>query len=73
MRTSRQTRAGVAATELAIVLPLLLLALFGCVDFGRVAHVSVALNNAVGVGVAAYAALGLWFHPYVIGVPVFGA
>jgi uncharacterized membrane protein len=28
---------------------------------------------AIGIGAAIYAALGLWFHPYVIGVPVFGA
>jgi uncharacterized membrane protein len=28
---------------------------------------------AVAGGLALYLALGLWFHPYVIGVPVFGA
>jgi uncharacterized membrane protein len=27
---------------------------------------------AVGVGTAVYLVLGFWFHPYVIGVPVFG-
>src|SRR5436190_8278736 len=28
---------------------------------------------AIAGGTALYAALGFWFHPYVIGVPVFGA
>jgi hypothetical protein len=28
---------------------------------------------AVAAGVALYLVLGLWFHPYVIGVRVFGA
>jgi uncharacterized membrane protein len=28
---------------------------------------------AIAAGVALYLALGLWFHPYVIGIPVFGA
>jgi uncharacterized membrane protein len=32
------------------------------------------LNDGIVVvlGIAIYAALGFWFHPYVIGVPVFG-
>jgi len=28
---------------------------------------------AIAGGVAVYLALGLWFHPYVIGIPVFGS
>ncbi len=35
-----------------MVLPLLLLFVFGCVDFGRVAYVSIAIRNAAGAGVA---------------------
>ena len=32
-------------------------------------------NDVIAIfgGVAAYAVLGFWFHPYVIGIPVFGA
>lgn len=53
--SGRGQRRGAAVVELAVVLPLLLLIVFGCVDFGRVAYHSIALNNATGAG-AAYAA-----------------
>lgn len=43
-------RAAAAATELAFVLPVLLLITFGCVDFGRVAYTGIVLSNAVGCG-----------------------
>jgi Flp pilus assembly protein TadG len=43
-------RRGTSATEFAIVLPVLLLLLLGCVDFGRAAYWAVALHSAVGSG-----------------------
>lgn len=43
-------RRGVAATELALTLPLLLLIVFGCVDFGRSIGTYVALSNAARTG-----------------------
>jgi len=49
-RSPTGRRDGTAAVELAIVLPTLLLLVFGCVDFGRVAYFSMALRNAVGAG-----------------------
>src|SRR5437868_5776563 len=39
-------RGGAAATELALVLPLLILLALGCVDFGRYAYYSIAVQNA---------------------------
>lgn len=51
----RVNRGGTAAIELAIVLPVLLLLVFGAIDFGRVAYYATALDNAVGCG-AQYAA-----------------
>ena len=49
-RRERRCRKGTAAIELAIILPVLLLVVFGCIDFGRVAYYSIALENAVGSG-----------------------
>lgn len=46
----RQFRSGAAALEFAIALPLMMLLVILCVDFGRVAYFSTALNNAVGSG-----------------------
>jgi len=46
---------GVATTELALTLPVLLLLLLGAVDYGRVGYVAGALANAVGAS-AHYAA-----------------
>ncbi len=43
-------RNGAAAVELAIVLPLLVVVAFGCVDFGQFGSVWVALTNAVRAG-----------------------
>jgi Flp pilus assembly protein TadG len=47
-------RRGAAAVELAIILPLLLTIVLGCVDFARFAYTEIALGNAVRAG-AAYA------------------
>jgi len=41
---------GVAATELAIALPLLILILLGACDFGRFAHTQVAVAGAARAG-----------------------
>lgn len=62
-RSNRARRRGVAALELALFLPGLLLLLFGCVDLGRFAHTSHAVSNAARAG----AALGS-NHPVVDGV-----
>jgi Flp pilus assembly protein TadG len=50
---------GTAATELAIVLPVMLLLTFAGSDFGRALHEFIALSNAVRVG-AEYGTR----HPY---------
>lgn len=39
-----------AATELALLLPTLLVLILGCVDFGRFAVVSIAVTNAARAG-----------------------
>jgi Flp pilus assembly protein TadG len=39
-------RRATAATELALVLPLLLTLILGCVDFGRIAYTYCAVSNA---------------------------
>lgn len=44
-------RSGTAATEFALVAPVLLLLTFGTVDFARVMHTSIALANAARAGV----------------------
>jgi Flp pilus assembly protein TadG len=44
------TRRGAAAAELAIVLPVLGLLIFGCVDFGRFSHVHTTVTNAARAG-----------------------
>ena len=46
----RRARAGAAALELAVVLPLLVLLLLGACDFGRFAHTQVAVANAARAG-----------------------
>ena len=43
----RGRRVGTAATEFAIVFPLMLVVTIGCIDLGRVAHSSMALINGV--------------------------
>lgn len=52
-------RRGTAAVEAAAVMPVVLILLLGCVDFGRVIHTQIALANAARVG-AEYGAV----HPY---------
>jgi Flp pilus assembly protein TadG len=47
-RSSR--RKGAAAVELAVILPVLILIVLGCVDFGRFAYTYVAVTNAARTG-----------------------
>lgn len=48
--TPASTRRGVAAVEFALILPLLLLIVLGCVDFGRFASRYIAVTNAARAG-----------------------
>src|SRR3954454_22163998 len=50
-RPSRRRR-GAAATELALILPVLMMIVFGCVDFGRFAYDLIAVTNAARAGAA---------------------
>lgn len=45
-----RSRRGLSATELAVVLPVLISLVLGAVDFGRVFTTSIALANAVRIG-----------------------
>jgi Flp pilus assembly protein TadG len=49
-RPARGTRTGAAAAELAVLLPVLGLIFFGCIDFGRFAYSYIALTNAARAG-----------------------
>jgi Flp pilus assembly protein TadG len=49
---SRKHRRGTAAVEMAIILPLLMAILLGCVDFGRFAYTYIAVTNASRSGAA---------------------
>jgi Flp pilus assembly protein TadG len=55
LRGSRRAgRRGASAVEFAVVLPVLVTIVLGCVDFGRFAYNYIAVNNAARAG-AAYA------------------
>lgn len=43
-------RRGASATELALILPVLMLIVLGCVDFGRFAYDLIAVTNAARAG-----------------------
>src|SRR4051812_20109961 len=45
-------RRGAAATELALILPGLMMIILGCVDFGRFAYDLIAVTNAARAGAA---------------------
>jgi len=55
-------RRGVAAVEFALTLPLLMVFVLGCVDFGRVIHSYIAVANAARAG-SEYGAMH-GFTPY---------
>jgi Flp pilus assembly protein TadG len=64
MKSQRRTthsarRRGVAATELGLVLPLLMMIVLGAIDFGRFAYAYIAVTNAARAG----AGFGI-LHPY---------
>jgi Flp pilus assembly protein TadG len=50
VRVRHARRSGAAATEFAIVLPLLVLLVFGCVDLGRSIGAYIITSNAARVG-----------------------
>ncbi len=50
MKRSRSSRRGAAALEFALILPLLITIVLGCVDFGRFAHVYITVTNATRAG-----------------------
>lgn len=43
---NRPARRGATATEFALLMPVLMLLLFGCIDFGRFAYTHIAVTNA---------------------------
>jgi Flp pilus assembly protein TadG len=49
---SPRRRRGAAAAELAMILPLMLILVLGCVDFGRFAYSYIAVTNAARAGAA---------------------
>jgi Flp pilus assembly protein TadG len=50
IRHRRGRRAGAAAVEFALILPLLVLLVFGCVDLGRSIGAYIIVSNAARVG-----------------------
>jgi Flp pilus assembly protein TadG len=50
MKPHVHQRDGAATLELAVVMPLVLLLAFACVDFGRVVHAYVIVSNAARCG-----------------------
>jgi len=55
----RRGRRGATALEFAVILPVLMTLVLGCVDFGRFAHSYIVVTNAARVG-ASYATV----NPY---------
>jgi Flp pilus assembly protein TadG len=50
---ARVARRGAAAVELAIIMPLFLLLILGCIDFGRFAYTFISVTNAARAGAGA--------------------
>src|SRR5215472_2536784 len=57
MRSARRDR-GAAAVEFALVLPVLLLIIFGIIDFGRMLYTQITLTQAAQASARATAILG---------------
>jgi Flp pilus assembly protein TadG len=61
-QSSRQKRGrddrGAAAVEFALVLPVLLLVIFGIIDFGRLLYAKITLSEAAHAGARAAALVG---------------
>src|SRR5439155_9979858 len=49
-KDSRPARQGTAAVEFALILPVLMMLLLGCIDFGRFPHSYIAVTNAARAG-----------------------
>jgi Flp pilus assembly protein TadG len=49
-KTLWPARPGTAAVEFALILPILMLLLLGCIDFGRFPHSYIAVTNAARAG-----------------------
>ena len=52
LKKARYRRRGASAAELAIILPVFVTIILGCVDFGRFAYNYIAVSNAVRAGAA---------------------
>ena len=52
-RQASRSRRGAAATELAIIMPVFLLLVLGCIDCGRFVNTSIAVTNAARAGAGA--------------------
>jgi Flp pilus assembly protein TadG len=52
VRAGRRRRRGSSAVELAIILPLFMTIVLGCVDFGRFAYTYIAVTNAARAAAA---------------------
>lgn len=50
IRRLREGERGQALVEMALVLPLFLLLLFGVIEMGRIGHAYISVNNAAGAG-----------------------
>lgn len=50
IRRLRKEEHGQALVEMALVLPLFLLLLFGVIEMGRIGHAYISVNNAAGAG-----------------------
>jgi hypothetical protein len=60
VRLLRQPDRGAAAVEAALVLPILLLIVFGIIDFGRMLNAQITLNEAAREGARAVALDASW-------------
>src|SRR6516165_8835479 len=50
MKQARHRRRGATAAEMALILPLFVMLILGCVDFGRFAYTYIAVSNAARAG-----------------------